>query len=69
MESININNVVEMEDLNELPEKVQKSKEAADIIKHTKKFFAQKGKVSYLWRIIRAKFSNASKRRESLHRW
>ena len=58
-----------MGDLNELPEKVQKPKEAADIIKNTNKFFAQKGKVSYLWHIIRAKFSNASKRRESLHRW
>ena len=29
-----------------------------------RKFLAQKGKVSYLWRIIRAKFSNASLERK-----
>ena len=33
IESININNAVEMEDLNELAEKVEKPEDAADIIK------------------------------------
>ena len=32
IESININNAVEMEDLNELAEKVEKPEDAADII-------------------------------------
>ena len=33
IESININNAVEMEDLNELAEKVEKPEDAGDIIK------------------------------------
>ena len=56
IESITINNVVEIEHLNELVEKLQKPENAADIINNTKKFFKKKGKVSYLLLVIRAKF-------------
>ena len=48
IEPITINNTVEIDDLNKLAEKVEKPEEAADIIKNTRKFFAQKGRESYL---------------------
>ena len=43
-ESITINNVVAMEDLNELAEKVQKPEEAADIIKQYEEILRTKRK-------------------------
>ena len=44
IESITISNVVEMEDLNELAEKVQKPEEAADIIKQYEEILRTKRK-------------------------
>ena len=42
IESIIINNAIEIDNLNKLAEKVQKPEDAADIIKQYEKIFAQK---------------------------
>ena len=60
---------MEMKDLNELAEKVQKPKGAADMIKQYEENLSRKRKVLYPWRIIRGKVLNASKKRKSLYRW
>ena len=44
IESITINNAVEIEELNELPEKVQKPKETVDIIKQCEESSSHKKK-------------------------
>ena len=51
IESITINNAVEIEELNELAEKVQKPEEAADIIKQHEVIFRtkRKGTVSVVY--------------------
>ena len=61
IDSINISSFIEIEDSNEKAEKVDKPEDAAEIIKEYEKSFAQKGRASYLQRIIKAKFSTASK--------
>ena len=68
MEFITINIVVEMEDLIELAEKVQKPEEATDIIKQYEEVLRTKKKGIIWLLIVRVKFSNAS-RRKSLCGW
>ena len=69
IESITINNAVEMEDLNELAEKVQKPEEAADIIKQYEDILQTKRKGIISVAYYQASFSSASRRRKSLYRW
>ena len=68
MEFITINIVVEMEDLIELAEKVQKPEEATDIIKQYEEVLRTKKKGIIWLLIVRVKFPNAS-RRKSLCGW
>ena len=68
MESITIDNAVEMEDLIKLAEKVQKPEEATDIIKQYEEVLRTKKKGIIWLLIVRVKFSNAS-RRKSLCGW
>ena len=58
IESIIINNAVEIDHLNKLDEKVQKPEDAAIIIKQYEEIHHTKERASYLYLIIKASFSN-----------
>ena len=64
IESITINNVVEMDDLDKLAEKVQKPKEAADIIKQYEEILRTKRKVIVSVVYYQGKISKRFKEKE-----
>ena len=57
-----IDNVVEIEELNDRAEKVEKPENAADIIR---RFFVQKKRASSLLRITKENFLNVFRKRRS----
>ena len=63
------NNVVEIEELNNRAEKVEKPENAADIIKEYEEILRAKKKVSSWLRIIKEKFLNALRKRKSFKKW
>ena len=63
------NNVVEIEELNNRAEKVEKPENAADIIKEYEEILRAKKKVSSWLHIIKEKFLNALRKRKSFKKW
>ena len=63
------NNVVEIEELNNRAEKVEKPENAADIIKEYEEILRAKKKVSSWLRIIKEKVLNALRKRKSFKKW
>ena len=69
IESITINNVVEIEHLNELAEKVQKPEDAADIIKQYEEIFRTKKKGIISVAYYQGKLFKHLRRKKSFYRW
>ena len=69
LDSMDINNASEIEELNKRAERVEKPEDAADIIREYEEFFVRKKRASSWLRFIKEKFSNALKKNRSFKKW
>ena len=69
LDSMATNNAIEIEELNERAERVEKPEDAVHIIMEYKEIIRAKKKVSSWLRIIKEKFSNALKKKRSFKKW
>ena len=69
LDSMAINDAVEIEELNERAERVEKPEDAADIIREYEENLRAKKMASSRSRFIKEKFSNALKKKRSSKKW
>ena len=69
LDSMATNNSVEIEELNERAEKVEKPEDAVHITMEYEEIIRVKKKVSSWLRIIKEKFSNALKKKRNFKKW
>ena len=67
--SMATNNAVEIKELNDRAEKVEKPEDAAEIIRDTKKLYVRKKKTSSWLCITNEKFLNVLRKRKSFKKW
>ena len=68
LDSMATNNAVEIEELNDRAEKVEKPEDAAEVIRDTKKLYVRKKTSSWLC-ITNEKFLNVLRKRKSFKKW
>ena len=69
LDSKAINNAVEIEEVNERAEKIEKPEDAVHIIMEYEEVLRAKKRESLRLRIIKEKFSNALKKKRSFKKW
>ena len=69
LDSMAINNAVEIEELNERAERVEKLEDAADIIREYVEILRAKKRALSWLRFIKEKFSNALRKKRSFKKW
>ena len=69
LDSMAINNAVEIEELNERAERVEKPEDGADIIREYEEILRAKKRISSWLRFTKEKFSNALRKKRSFKKW